>query len=79
MIMKAIEVTNKEKFAATIRTIARENDLNLIESISSYCEDNEIDMEDVIPLLDKNMKAELRVCAVQHRMVPGEKPVNQLF
>lgn len=77
--MKEIEVTNKEKFAAEIRLIARRNGLNLIESITSYCEDNDIMMDDAIPLLDRNMKEELRACAIQNRMVRGIKPVSTLF
>jgi len=77
--VKEIEVTNKEKFAAEIRYIARVNDLNLVEAITSYCEDNEIMMEDAIPLLDRNMREELKVCAIQNRMVRGVKPVSTLF
>ena len=58
--MNEVEITSKEKFAAEIRGIARDNNLDLIEAITSYCEDNDVFMEDVIPLLDKNLKEEVQ-------------------
>ena len=76
--MKEIEVTNKEKFASQIRAIARYNNLNLIDAITSFCEDEEIMIEDVIPLLDRNLKEEIRVTAVGLNYVRGEK-VTTLF
>jgi len=76
--VKEIEVTNKEKFASQIRAIARYNNLNLIDAITSFCEDEEIMIEDVIPLLDRNLKEEIRVTAVGLNYVRGEK-VTTLF
>lgn len=76
--VKEIEVTSKERFAAQIRHIARTNRLNLIDSITSYCEDEEIMMEDVIPLLDRNLKEEIRVTAIENNYIRGEK-VTTLF
>ena len=77
--MQEIEITNKQKFAAQMRMIAHNNDLNLVEAVTSYCEDNEFHMEDVIPLFDHNMKEELRVCATENRMIRGIKKINTLF
>lgn len=78
-MVKEFEATSKEQFASEIRLLARRNGLNLIEAISSYCEDNDVDMEDVIPMLDRNMKEEIRCDAIQHRYVRGQKPVSTLF
>lgn len=74
-----IEVSSKEQFAATVRQIARKNGLNLIDAITSYCEDNEIQMEDVLPLLDRNLKEEIRVAAIDGRYVRGFKKTAKLF
>ena len=74
-----IEVNSKEQFAATMRQIARKNDLNLIDAITSYCEDNEIQMEDVLPLLDRNLKEEIRVAAIEGRYIRGVKQPSTLF
>lgn len=77
--MNEVEITSKEKFASEIRQLARENDLNLIEAITSYCEDHDVMMEDIIPLLDKNIREELRCDAIDHRYVVGFKKQKKLF
>lgn len=77
--MSEIEITSKEKFAAEIRRISRENDLDLIEAITSYCEDNNIMMEDVIPILDKNIREEIRCAAIDGRYVVGIPKPKKLF
>lgn len=77
--MNEVEITSKEKFAAEIRQLARENDLNLIEAITSYCEDHDVMMEDIIPLLDKNLKEELRCDAIENRYVVGIPKPKKLF
>lgn len=77
--MNEVEITSKEKFAAEIRGIARDNNLDLIEAITSYCEDNDVFMEDVIPLLDKNLKEEIRCAAIEGRYVVGIPKPKKLF
>lgn len=77
--MNEIVASSKEQFAANIRSIARKNKLNVIDAITSYCEDNEIQMEDVLPLLDRNLKEEIRVTAIEDRYVRGFKKPVTLF
>lgn len=77
--MNEIEVSSKEQFAAHIRSVARKNGLDLIEAIASYCEDKRVDMEDVIPLLDKNLREEIRVDAIDGRYVRGFSKPAKLF
>ena len=77
--MNEVEITNKEKFASEIRKLAQDNDLNLIEAITSYCEDNDVMMEDVITLLDDNIREELKCAAIDHRYVVGFKTPKKLF
>lgn len=77
--MNEVEITSKEKFASEIRQLARDNDLNLVEAITSYCEDNDVMMEDIIPLLDKNIKEEIRCDAIDNRYVVGIKKHKKLF
>ena len=78
-MMNEVEITSKEKFAAEIRKLARDNNLNLIEAITSYCEDHDVMMEDIIPLIDKNLKEELRCDAIDNRYVVGIPKPNKLF
>lgn len=77
--MNSIEITNKEVFAATIRKLADDNDLNLIEALTSYCEDHDFMMEDVLPLLDNNIKEEIRNIAIDKRYVFGFTQSKKLF
>lgn len=77
--MNEVEITNKEKFASEIRRLARDNNLNLIEAITSYCEDNDVMMEDIIPLLDRNIREEIRCDAIDNRYVVGFKKPKKLF
>lgn len=74
-----IEINSKELFASKIRTIARENNLDLVEAITSYCEDHALQMEDVLPLIDRSLKEEIRVAAINGNYVLGEKKHNVLF
>lgn len=77
--MNEVVASSKEQFASTIRAIARKNKLNIIDAITSYCEDREIQMEDVLPLLDRNLKEEIRSAAIEHRYVLGFKKVATLW
>lgn len=77
--MNEVQINNKEQFSAKIHKIARENGLNIIDAITSYCEDNDFLMEDIIPLLDRNMKEEIRVSAIENRYVRGFKKPATLF
>jgi hypothetical protein len=71
--MDKVEPKNNEKFAKIILEFARVNNLNLVEALVSYCEDNEMEMEDVIKLLDKSMKKRIEVEAIENRYVVGQK------
>ena len=69
---------SKEKFASIIQTLAEENDFNLIEAITSYSEENDIDMSELIPLLDRNLREQIKLEAIKHRYVLGFKLPKEL-
>jgi len=69
---------SKEKFASIIQTLAEENDFNLIEAITSYSEENDIDMSELIPLLDRNLREQIKLEAIKHRYVLGIKLPKEL-
>ena len=77
--MNEVEVNSKEQFAASLRKVARKNNLNIIDALTSYCEDRDIQMEDVLPLIDRNLKEEIRVTAIENRYVRGFKKPVTLF
>lgn len=69
---------SKERFASIIKDIATTNDLNMIEAVTSYCEENDIDMSEVIPLMDRNLKEQIKLDAIKHRYVLGIKCQKEL-
>lgn len=76
--MHDIETSTKEQFALKIAEISNNNQLDIIESIISFCEDNLLDVDDVIPLLDKSMRDKIKVVAIDKRYVLGVKKVGVL-
>lgn len=75
--MDEVKLSNKELFANEIHYLCRHEGLNVIEAISEFCEKRNLDMEEVLPLLDKGMKEDIRVAAIENRYVRGFK-LNQL-
>jgi len=69
---------SKEKFALIINELAQENDFNLIEAIISYSEENDVDMTEIIPLLDRNLREQVKIDAIKHRYVLGFKKPKEL-
>jgi len=69
---------SKEKFALIIQDIAKENGLNLIEAITAYSEENDLDMREIIPLLDRNLTEQIKLDAIEHRYVLGIKKAKEL-
>lgn len=69
----------KENFCSNLRLLAEENNLGLIETVASYCEDTDQRMEDIIPLLDSNIIDEIRCEAIQKSYVFLERKVRTLF
>lgn len=76
--MHDIDKSTKEQFALKIAEISSKNNLDIIESITSFCEDNMLEVDDVLHLLDKSMKDKIRMVAIEKRYVLGVKPTGKL-
>ena len=48
-----------------------------MDAITEFCKRNGVDMEEVLPLMDKGMKEDVRVTAIKNRYVRGMK-INEL-
>jgi len=55
----------KEKFALEIENIATQENLNYIDAIVLFCDQNEIEVDAVIKLITKPLKEKLRWDATQ--------------
>lgn len=72
-------IPSKERFASKIRQISHESGLNLIETFVSYCEDHDLMVEDAISMIDKSLKEEMRLAAIQCNYIRGLKKIKTLF
>lgn len=74
-VEKAIEknMISPAQFSMSLIQDSLHSNVNIIDTIVGYVEDNELDMEDVIPLLDQSIQERIRVCGVEERYVLGQK------
>jgi len=56
---------SKEKFAEDIEQIVLNSNMNYIDAIVQYCEDNEIEIESVGKLISKPLKEKIRFVATE--------------
>lgn len=56
---------SKEKFAADIEKMVLETDMNYIDAIVQYCEDNGIEVESVSKLMSKPLKDKVKYIATE--------------
>jgi hypothetical protein len=75
--MHEIEIKSKEKFSNQIHRLCRDENLDVVEAITEFCSRNEIEIDDIIPLLDNGLKEDIKVAAIRGRYVRGFK-LNEL-
>ena len=56
---------SKEKFAADIEKMVLETDMNYIDAIVQYCENNGIEVESVSKLMSKPLKDKIKYIATE--------------
>jgi hypothetical protein len=73
MTIAEITLSNKEKFALEISRIKRNHNLNTIDAIVFFCEENECDIMDIIPVIDVRLKEEMWNVAIENRYILEKK------
>ena len=64
--------SNSESFFTKIIENRNKHPENtIIDSIVMICDENNIDIEDIIHLVDDNIKEHIRVCAIKERKIKG--------
>ena len=56
---------SKDKFAEDIENLVLKSNMNYIDAIVQYCEDNEIEIESVNKLINKPLKEKIRFVATE--------------
>lgn len=67
--MHEITLSNKEKFALEISRIKKKHSLSSFDAILHFCEENECDVEDILAMLDRTTKEELKQDAIKENRV----------
>lgn len=71
---------NSEDLSIELIKSSIHSGLNIIDTIVSYCEDHDIPIEELIPLLDQNIIERIKVCGIEEKYVVGKKPnLRKLF
>ncbi len=76
---KGNRISSKELFAEHIRRASKFNGISLLDAIVSYCEDTSLQIEDIIMMIDVNLKEELRVEVINDNRVVNVKKIAALF
>lgn len=76
-------MTDAEKLMAIISTIAIERKVGIFDAVVIFSEENNIEMEDIIPVLDANIIEKIRADALNMNIVCNrklfEKKTTSLF
>lgn len=60
---------SNEQMLLSIQMLSKRHKLSLIDAAIEYCKRNGTDVEDFAEMIDDNIKQQLRVSAMQERMV----------
>lgn len=72
-------MNNGEKFTQEINNIVRLNGLSVLEAIMLLCNENDMDVQDIIPLLGSTLKEKIRIEAIERRMIKDQREIATLF
>lgn len=53
----------EEKFMTRISELVKQKGLDHMEAVIQFCDENKIDVEDIIPLIGRTLKEKIRVDA----------------
>lgn len=68
-----VEVISSNEFSMSIIEQSVINKMNIIDTLVSYCEDKELDMYEIIPLLDQSLIERIKICGIENRYVVCQK------
>ena len=74
-IEKKIGMVDKEEFIMKVLGYVNKEGLSYTEAILEFCEERQIDPEDVAKLITGPLKEKFKIQAVKHNSIYGEKVV----
>ncbi len=73
-----IVLSNKQKFTLEISRLSSNHSVSTLEAIMMFIEQNECDVLDIVPVIDRSIKEQLWECAKEERYILHEE-VSTLF
>jgi hypothetical protein len=64
---------NKEKFAAELHNLTETHKINYFDAVLMYCEDHDLEVEDIVKFIDQNLKERIEQGAIENSLV-AERP-----
>jgi len=61
--MTELDFMTPESFYKEISVICSEHSMTYIDAVLSYCEDNDLDVEEILPLISRPLKERIKVDA----------------
>lgn len=78
MTIQEITLSNKEKFSLELSRIKVQHNLNTIDAIIFFCDQNECDVVEIVSAIDRTIKEELWEDALKERYILA-KPLGDIF
>ena len=70
---------NGERFTQEIYTMCKMHNMTHLDAITLFCEEHDMDVQDVIPLIGSTLKEQIRMEAEKRRMLEVEHNTPSLF
>ena len=64
---------NSKEFAFKIENIVKEKKISYMDAVVWYCDENEIDIATVNPMINKSLKEKIKVEAIDKKMIKEKK------
>ena len=78
--MNITEIANNaERFTQEINSMCKIHKMRYLDAITLFCEENEMDIQDVVSLIGSTMIEQLRLEAEKVRMVSIDQNKSKLF
>ena len=70
---------NEEKFTEEINKMCRIHKMTVIDAITLFCDEYNMDIHDITPLIGSTMKEKIKLEAVERKMVNIDVNKSKLF
>lgn len=77
--MNEYEVPNRERVSQILYAMTENEGYDILEAVMEFCIRNSLEVEDVIPLLERPVVEDIRAIAIEQRKVVNVSRTNNLL